>query len=93
MAQANFALLGVVGSTFATPKEFTLASPSYNQYWASAHVVTFGDCTQLPTAPAVGNNGIVPTGYCKVEFHSNNQWVTGTIYTNQSGSTMAGLFG
>jgi len=93
MANNTFGLLGVVYSDFAAPKEFTAQSPSFLQYWNQADIIKFGDCTQLTPVPgAINGSGIVPTGYVDVQFHKNNQWTTGRLYTNQSGSTMAGLW-
>lgn len=78
------ALVTQVGSTFAQPNQYTLASPSLSKYRMTSTITEYGNFTD--TTPPQNPAGIVANGYINVQYHSNNQWVTGTIYTTQTGA-------
>lgn len=90
----NSVILPVVGSDFATPTQFTAASPSFNKYFVIPNgiIKEFGDYT-LPSGAPTPPNGITPLGYLFVNFHSGNQWTTGNYYTSQTGAQIATLLG
>lgn len=90
----NSALIPIVGSDFAPPTQFTAASPSFNRYFTIPNgiVKEFGDYTPPAGVPAPVN-GITPAGFLFVEFHTNNQWVTGKYYTSITGSAIAAIYG
>lgn len=76
------ALIPEVGSDFAQPAQFTAASPSFNRYLMTSTMIQYGDLSPAVTQPT----GIVANGFISVQFHSNNQWTTGRIYTNLTGA-------
>ena len=78
------ALLNVVGSTNATPKQFTLASPSFNRYYMTGTMIEYGDYTD--TTPPQNPAGLTANGFVNIQYHSNNQWVTATLYTSNTGA-------
>lgn len=81
MAQQSI-LVTAVGSTNATPAQFTAASPCDAPYLMTSTFQQYGD-----VVGGVANaGGIVPLGYINVQYHNNNQWVTGTVYTKQTGA-------
>lgn len=90
----NSVLIPIVGSDFATPTQFTAASPSFNRYFTIPNgiIKEFGDYTP-PAGAAPAANGIIPSGFIFVEFHENNQWKTGKYYTSDNGAAIATLFG
>lgn len=90
MANVQSLLLGIVGSTFNEPNHFTAQSPSYSKYQMFSTIIDYGDATGAVADPTTG---IVPLGFVDVQFHRNNQWITGTYYVNQSGATLFGLIG
>ncbi len=78
------ALITAVGSTANTPAQFTLASPSLSLYQMTSTMISYGNFTD--TTPPQNPAGIVANGYINVQYHTNNQWTTGTIYTTQTGA-------
>lgn len=78
------AKLTVIGSTAATPKQFTAQSPCLTPYQLVSTMVSYGDYTD--TTPPQNAAGITAHGYVNVQYHTNNQWTTATLYTSQSGS-------
>lgn len=89
MANAVQILVTQVGSDFATPLQYTAASPSLSRYRMTSTFIDFGDVV----GGVAGANGIVPVGFISVQYHENNQWRTGKIFTSQSGSAIATLIG
>ncbi len=85
MAQSQAILVTVVGSSGNTPKQFTAASPSFNNYPMVSTFIDFGDSTFQSPA------GITASGYINVQYHSNNQWVTGTLYVTSTGAQIKTL--
>lgn len=80
-------LITPVGSDFATPLQFTAQSPSIAGYYQmTSTIINYGNLTSAANA-----GGIVGAGYISVQFHSNNQWKTGNIYTTQNGAALAAL--
>lgn len=95
----NSVLLNLVGSDFQTPTQFTAQSPSLNRYFniPNGIVKDFGDFA-VPSNLTIGVGGtsgfiLQPNGYIRVEFHENNLWKTGRLYTSQTGAQIATLFG
>jgi|GEM_PF-5262272 hypothetical protein len=87
----NSVKLTIVGSDFASPTQFTAQSPSFYRYFPIPNnpFVEFGDyagafnpVTQQTAA-----------GFIYVQFHQNNQWVTGKYYTVENGAAIATLLG
>lgn len=83
---AQSILITEVGSTFSQPNQFTAASPCSINYIMTSTMMDYGSGAQPANA-----GGIVSAGYINVQFHSNNQWVTGTIYTSQTGAQIKTL--
>jgi len=73
-----------VGTSFNTPQKFTLQSPSLLGYPMLSTIIDSGNYTD--TTPPQNPAGIVANGYINVQFHTGNQWTTGTIYTTQTGA-------
>lgn len=88
MAQQSI-LITQVGSDFAEPGQYTAASPSLSRYRMTSSMVTFGDAPAGTAASYTG--GPVPLGFIYVQFHTNNQWKTGTLYTSQTGAQIKTL--
>lgn len=88
---ANSALLNLVGADNASPKQFTLQSPSFNKDVEIGTIIDYGDYTD--TVPPQNVAGLQAIGYVKVQYHSDNQWKTPTYYTSQNGATLFGLIG
>lgn len=76
------ALIPQVGSDFATPTQYTAASPSFNRYRMTSTIIEYGDLSPTVTQPT----GIVANGFISVQYHENNQWKTGKIYTSLTGA-------
>lgn len=74
-------LVTEVDSSFATPKQFTAASPSMNRYPMTSTFIEFGDSDHTNTT-----TGITASGFINVQYHSNNQWITGTIWVTSTGA-------
>lgn len=81
-------LVTQVGSTAATPTQYTAASPSLARYRMTSTIVDFGDAVGVP---ASYTGGPVPAGFIYIQYHVDNQWRTATIYTAQTGSQIATL--
>lgn len=90
---ANSVTIQIVGSSAASPQQFTAASPSFNRSYPipNTPVRFWGDYTQ--PAGTVNPNGITPLGFIYVEVHENNQWKPVTYYTNVNGAAITTLFG
>lgn len=71
----------VVDSSFATPTQYTAASPSFIRNWQTVGFIESGDSTHVNT-----NNGITAAGFINVQYHSGNQWQTGTLYVTDTGA-------
>ena len=65
------------------PKNYTAQSPSLDRYRATSTIVEYGDATHLNAA-----TGITGLGFVSVQYHVSNQWVTGVIYTAQTGAQL-----
>ena len=81
-------LITQVGSSNATPTQYTAASPSLARYRMTQTFIDYGDAVGV-TASYTG--GPVPAGFINIQYHSNNQWITATIYTSQNGAAIAAL--
>lgn len=90
----NSVLLPIVGSSAATPTEFTAQSPSFNRYFPipNTPIRFFGDYSYPSTAPTPAN-GIIPIGFLRVEYHVGNQWNVVDYYTSINGASIATLLG
>jgi len=87
MAQQSI-LLTQVGSDAATPVQYTAQSPSLARYRMCSTIVDYGDYAGTATQnPA----GIIANGFVYVQFHSNNQWVSRTLYVTQTGAQIKTL--
>lgn len=80
------ALITQVWSTNPTPKQYTLASPSFNRYRMTSTMVDYGDIS--PAGSITTTSGIVPLGFVQVQYRTNNSWTTATIYTSQTGAQL-----
>jgi hypothetical protein len=78
---AQSILVTEVDSSFATPTQFTVASPSMNRYPMASTFIEFGDSTHTNNT-----TGIQASGFINVQYHSNNQWITGTIWVTSTGA-------
>jgi hypothetical protein len=76
--------LNLVGSSNATPKEFTLQSPSFNKYQMTSTIISYGDYTD--TTPPQNVAGLTANGYVNVQYHVNNEWQTNTLFTSETGA-------
>jgi len=87
----NSVKLTIVGSDFAKPTQFTAQSPSFFRYFPipNTPIVEFGDFagTLNPVTQQTA------AGFIAVQFHSNNQWITGSYYTVENGAAIATLLG
>lgn len=86
---AQSILITQVGSDNATPTQYTAASPSLARYRMTSTMVNFGDAPA--GTPASYTGGPVPLGFIYVQYHSNNQWITTTIWTAQTGAQIKTL--
>lgn len=73
----------VVDSSFATPTQYTAASPSFTRNWQTVGFIESGDSNHANT-----NSGITANGFINVQYHSNNQWITGTLYVMDTGAQL-----
>lgn len=80
---AQSILVTEVDSSFATPKQFTTASPSFTRYPMTSTFIEFGDSDHVNTT-----TGIVASGFINVQYHTANQWVTGTIWVTIAGAAI-----
>ena len=78
------ALLNIVGSTNATPKQFTLQSPSFNRYYMTSTMIDYGDYTD--TTPPQNPAGLTANGFVKVQYHVGNQWQVDTLFVSETGA-------
>lgn len=72
-----------VGSTNATPTQYTVQSPSLDRYRMTSTIIDYGDQTTAANAA-----GIVGNGFVKIQYHENNRWVSETIFTSQTGAQL-----
>lgn len=81
-------LVTQVGSTAASPTQYTAQSPSLARYRMTSTIVDFGDYAGTAAQNAAG---IVANGFLYIQYHVDNQWRTATIYTTQNGAALAAL--
>lgn len=73
----------VVDSDFAMPDKYTAQSPSFTRNKQTSTFIDSGDSAHVNT-----NSGIIASGFISVQYHSNNQWVTGTLYVTDNGAAL-----
>jgi len=78
-------LITQVGSTAATPTQYTAQSPSLARYRMTSTIVDYGDAVGVPASYP---GGPVPAGFLYIQYHVDNQWKTATIYTAQTGAQL-----
>lgn len=81
-------LITQVGSTNATPKQYTAASPSLARYRMNSTIIDYGDYAGTAADNAAG---ITPNGFIYVNYRVDNAYTSATIYTSQTGAQIKTL--